>query len=104
MSKETDHEMSRAELIRGMRQRTIIMEREGEYWTEDERKQLRELFKRNNDLTDIALALRRTEMAVVQQIQSLGLFEKARRRKVKATVCPCEKCKARNGGCPMGQK
>lgn len=88
MSKTANHEMSRAELIQGMRQRTIIMEREGEYWTEDERRRLKELFKRNNDLTDIALALRRTEMAVVQQIQSLGLFEKVRRHKVQRLCLP----------------
>ena len=41
MAANSDNETKRKERVRAMRQRTAQLEREGMYWTEDEKVQLR---------------------------------------------------------------
>ena len=94
MATNSDHEATRKERVRAMRQRTAQLEREGMYWTEDEKEQLRQSIWDDVDITEIALNLQRTEMAVLQQAQLMGLYGKARNcppRKQKGK-CLCEQC------------
>lgn len=90
-----NHQIEQHQLIRAMRQRIAQLDREGNYWTDDERKHLRELFYGGIGITAIALELRRTESAVMQQIQSLNLYEKVRRVSgIKGQDdCLCVRCK-----------
>ena len=94
MAANSDNETKRKERVRAMRQRTAQLEREGMYWTEDEKEQLRQSIWDGLDITEIALNLQRTEMAILQQAQLMGLYGKARKcpsRKQKGK-CLCEQC------------
>ena len=88
------NEIERIKQIQAMRQRTGQMEREGMYWTDEDREKLKMLFCQNIGITDIALELQRTEVAVMQQIQLLNLYEKIRRSPAskKQEGCLCKKC------------
>ena len=90
----TEHNQpERTERIKAMRQRTGQMDREGTYWTDEDKNILRTLFYENVGITEIALTLRRTEVAVMQQIQSLNLYEKVRRQSAKKQEgCLCKQC------------
>ena len=78
MAANSDNETKRKERVRAMRQRTAQLEREGMYWTEDEKEHLRQSIWDGLDITEIALNLQRTEMAVLQQAQLMGLYGKVR--------------------------
>ena len=78
-----------------MRGGFMVPERGGEYWTDEEREKLCMLFFSGVGLTTIALELRRTEMAVVQQLCQLGLFSpqnSPRKKRKKDCQCLCEQC------------
>lgn len=88
------NETERSKRIQAMRQRTGQMEREGSYWTADDKDNLKTLFFQNVGITDIALILQRTEVAVAQQIQMMNLYEKVRRPSGsrRQEGCLCRKC------------
>ena len=55
-----------------MRNRTVRMDREGDYWTEEEKVQLVKLFREGEVITAIAIRLQRTEPAIMQQIEKMS--------------------------------
>lgn len=90
------------ESIKLMRSRTGQLDREGNYWSEDEHRQLERLFWKGVGISEIAVLLQRTEMAVMQQIDKMGLYrelpcarQKRSNRRDK-NVCQCIYCKHRN--------
>ncbi len=85
-----------AESVKNMRNRTIKLEREGDYWTDKERKRLKDLFGDGTGITEIAVLLQRTEPAVMQQIEKLDLYQrKEYPTRSRNTGKPCEcLCKA----------
>lgn len=94
------------EIVKNMRQRTTRLDREGDYWTEEEKAQLKSMFEEGIGITEIAMILQRTEPAVMQQIEKMDLYQRERypqRRKSvpKAPVCLCEVCKLDRSGCPL---
>lgn len=97
-----NHQTEQHQLIRAMRQHTAQLEREGNYWTNDERKHLKELFYGGIGITAIALELRCTESAVMQQIQALNLYEKVRHTSgtKEQDDCLCVRCKNK-ANCPL---
>lgn len=106
MHQVKNNEMSREEQIKAMRQRTFILEREGCCWSDDDRRQLQNLFEQGVGVTEIALTLRRSENAVVQQFRVLNLYKKVRNNK-KATTngdCSGEKCCNKCSHYPKTQK
>ena len=62
------HEYEIYEAVTSMRNRTVRMDREGDYWTEEEKEQLVKLFREGEGITAIAIRLQRTEPAIMQQI------------------------------------
>ena len=87
------NQTERTEQIQAMRHRTGQMDRERTYWTNDDKENLKTLFYQNTGITEIALILQRTEVAVMQQIQSLNLYEKVRRQSIKKQEgCLCKHC------------
>lgn len=93
MSIMANNQAQQAAYIQAMRQRTAQLEREGSYWTEDDKNVLKHLFHNNIGITEIALKLQRTEVAVMQQIQVLNLYGKVRRSSPKRQAgCLCYKC------------
>ena len=82
------------------------MDREGQYWTEEERLCLQQLFDDGTGLTAIALLLQRTEMAVIQQAMSMDLFtppSKKRTYRPRVPHCLCRNCKLDPALCPYKQ-
>lgn len=91
--------------ILAMRNREIRLEREGEYWTEEEKERLKLLFASGLGITEIAYNLHRTESAVYQQIESLDLYNRKanpqrRRSAAKPRGCLCENCQCDPSFCP----
>ena len=80
------------EQVIAIRQLFIPNERHREYWTESERDQLREMFASGIGITEMALTFRRSEMAVVNQLNTLGLFKKCRAPKRTKKECLCPQC------------
>ena len=65
------NENPKEETVIAMRNREIRLNREGEYWTDEEKEQLRTMFEAGFGITKIAYVLCRTEPAVYQQIESM---------------------------------
>ena len=90
------------EAVKAMRSRTGKLEHEGDYWTSDDIELLRTMFNNFEGLTDIAITLQRTEVAVMQQIEKLDLYGRKnnpRRCRIcdkTEDKCLCEKCKLRD--------
>lgn len=57
------------EMIKSLRNRTVRLEHEGDYWTAEENERLKSMFSDNLGISEIALTLQRTEPAVMQQIE-----------------------------------
>ena len=93
------------ETVKSMRKRTTRLEREGDYWTQEEREKLSILFESGAGLTDIAIQLQRTEPAVFQQIEKLDLYQRkenpSRHRNDSPTSsCLCDRCRLDVTSCP----
>jgi len=88
-----------------MRNRTVRLDREGDYWTEEEKEQLVKLFREGEGITAIAIRLQRTEPAIMQQIEKLDLYRRkespARRKSTtKSPICLCDNCQLDPSCCP----
>lgn len=88
-----------------MRKRTVRLDREGDYWTEEEKETLIRKFREGEGLTAIALELQRSEPAVYQMIEKLDLYNRKsqpQRRKSapKPPACLCENCQLDPALCP----
>lgn len=93
------------ETVKNMRKRTTRLEREGDYWTQEEREKLSILFDSGAGLTDIAIQLQRTEPAVFQQIEKLDLYQRKenpsrRRNDSLSSSCLCDRCRLDVTSCP----
>lgn len=94
------------EAIKSMRNRGARLEREGDFWTQDERDRLKTLFDEGIGISEIAIRLQRTEPAVFQQSEKLDLYErksypKRRRHSAKKGSCLCRQCTADSRICPL---
>ena len=92
---ENDELMNEA--IRNMRNRTTKLEREGDFWNEDDNQRLTVMFRDGKGISEMAVRLQRGEPAVYQQIERLDLYgraERPRRRKKKRKHygCLCDTC------------
>lgn len=88
-----------------MRNRTVRLDREGDYWTDSEKEQLVNLFYEGEGITAMALELQRTEPAICQQIEKLDLYGRKeapirRKSEPKSPVCLCAVCNLDPSLCP----
>lgn len=100
MSPEVEREM-----IRRHRNGIIRFDREGEIWRDDEKRQVKIMFEAGYGITEIAIALERTEPAIMQQIEKMDLYQrtqnpKRQRSSGKAPVCLCSVCSLDRSACP----
>lgn len=80
------------------------LSRQGEYWSDKERKRLKELFDGGVGITEIALQLQRAETAVVQQLVTGKAFYNERPRRIRtAPPCQCRRCENQEM-CPFSLK
>lgn len=96
------------EAVRNMRKNGSNQERAGDYWSDEDKKRLREMFELGIGLSEIAIRLQRTEQAVSQQFEKMDLYNRKdnpRRRKNLATyktcVCHCSACDVEPSLCPQ---
>lgn len=93
------------ESVKNMRNRTVRLDRHGDYWTAEEKQTLIQKFNEGEGITAMALALQRTESAVIQQIEALDLF--GRKKKIsspKQPCCLCANCKLDPAACPHQER
>lgn len=92
------------EAIRNMRNRTTKLEREGDFWNEDDNQRLTVMFRDGKGISEMAVRLQRGEPAVYQQIERLDLYGRAerprrRRKKTKHYDCLCDICRLDPSAC-----
>ena len=84
--------------LRALRNGNRPPQRSGEYWTEDEVQQLTIMFEEGIGISEIAIELDRTEVAIYQQIDKKGFWAaqcKPRNRGKKERItadCLCPFC------------
>lgn len=95
-------EDNRRELIKAIRENTVVPARNGEYWREDERKLLINLYSDGVGISELALYFQRSENGIIQQLTSLGVMRAPKERKAycKKPRCLCYKCEFQ-GACPF---
>lgn len=89
-----------------MRSKCEKLDREGEYWSEEERQYLQALFDSGTGITAIAILLQRTELAVIMQANQLDLFtppNKKRTYRPRVPHCLCCNCKLDPAFCPRNR-
>lgn len=99
------HEYEIYEAVTSMRNHTARMDREGDYWTEEEKEQLVKLFREGKGITAIAIRLQRTEPAIMQQIEKMDLYRRkespARRKSTpRPPACLYDNCQLDPASCP----
>lgn len=83
------------QLLKIFRDGQMTPERSGEYWGDDEREKLVDLYHSGVGISQIAWELHRSEMAVVQQLITSKLLTSPgaqRSRRPTAPHCLCENC------------
>ena len=76
------------EMIKSLRNRTVRLEHEGDYWTADENERLKSMFSDNIGISEISLTLQRTEQAVMQQIEKMDLYGRNDARRTRKAGVP----------------
>ena len=84
----------RAQLT-ALRNGKLSSERSNEYWSEGEEKQLARDFGEGLGISELCLNLKRSENAVIQRLQSMGLLtppSSKYKRRAKLPKCSCPRC------------
>ena len=94
------------ESVQSLRVRGNRLEREGDFWTKDEKERLIFMFYEGVGISEISIRLQRTEPAVFQQIEKLDLYQrkqypKRNKKSYKSSGCCCPTCKAAPSLCPL---
>lgn len=93
------------ESVKNMRNRTVRLDREGDYWTAEEKEALVQKFNEGEGITAMALDLQRTESAVIQQIEALDLFGRKKKNPTpKQPRCLCSNCLLDPALCPHRER
>lgn len=91
-----NNETERRARIQAMRQRTNPPAREGVIWTDDEKKHLEDMYNDGIDISEMALDLERSEEAITQRLNKLGIPIKNRRSSgCRQRGCLCGQCELR---------
>ena len=91
--------------LQKLRNRMIRPEREGEYWTENEVATLTRKVCEGCGISEIAVALHRSEPAIMQEIEKLDLYGRKenprRQRNARQSNCLCGRCGNDPASCPL---
>lgn len=92
-------------LIRRHRNGIIRFDHEGEFWRDDEKRMVKMMFDEGYGISEIALAVGRSELAVMQQIEKMDLYQremhpKRQKSLPKAPSCLCSSCTLDRSLCP----
>lgn len=92
--------------IKNMRNRTVRLDREGDYWKDDKKGQLERMFNEGVGITEMAMELQRTEPAIIQQVEKMDLYQRKaapirKKSSFKQPQCLCSDCSLDPTLCPM---
>ena len=94
------------ESVRNLRNHVGQLDREGDYWSDEERERLKTMFDAGIGITEISIRLQRTEPAVFQQIEKMDLYQRKRHPRRQRTAgggcdgCHCPRCEVDQRLCP----
>ena len=89
------------ESVKSMRNRTVRLDRHGDYWTAEEKDELVRKFNEGDGITAMALEFQRTESAIIQQIEAMDLYGRKKKKSTpKQPGCLCADCKHDPALCP----
>lgn len=75
-----------------------------EKWPDAQRELLEEMFHAGIGITEMALHFHRTEIAIINQLYTLGLFHRVYEPREREEKCKCPKCayyeECQKNGCP----
>ena len=90
--------------IRSLREGTVKLEHEGDYWSNQEKETLIRNFNNGVGITEMADQFRRSEPAIMQQIEKMDLYHRKdnpkRRRSIGKCRCLCDRCQLYSTSCP----
>lgn len=96
-----NHFENEREILKALREGKIPSERSREYWTAEEKEELHQYYMDGEGISQIAIALQRSENAIVQQLIASRWFPPvgaAGSRSGRDRKCRCPQCK--ENGCP----
>lgn len=84
--------------IKALRSGEITLDREGDYWNENDIEKIKNAFDSGIGLSKIALMLQRTEVAIINEIEKLNLYQisKGCSKTRNNYSCRCKGCKLRD--------
>lgn len=89
-----------------MRKGGMRMLRDGEYWSENDREVLRREYANGTSINVIAIMLQRSESAIYQQVERMGLCTRnpfsvrKKGKQFETRSCLCKNCKCDRALCP----
>lgn len=94
------------EAVINMRRSPALLERQGEYWSTEDKEKVDRLFNQGVGITEISMILQRSESAVMQQIEKQDLYLRKQypcRQKNCSTParCLCDTCIVDLALCPL---
>jgi len=78
--------------IAAMRQNAELNTRHRSYWTEEDKQELKDRFYAGEGISTMALTFQRSELAIINQLNAMNLFQKHRAPKTKKPECLCSQC------------
>ena len=83
------------QLLIAHRNGEIPYERAKEYWSEKERKELKNRYENGGEVSQMAIQFQRSETAIIQQLTLMALttpVDKQRTRGPRISKCKCPRC------------
>ena len=92
--------------VKNMRKSAVRLERQGDYWSEEDKENLSKMFLEGVGITEMAVILQRSETAIIQQIEKMNLYGRrlypARQKNCsEQPKCLCDNCMADPALCPL---
>ena len=67
------NEQNYTNTVKNMRKSAVRLERQGDYWSEEDKENLSKMFFEGVGITEMAVILQRSETAIIQQIEKMNL-------------------------------
>lgn len=100
------NEQNYTNTVKNMRKSAVRLERQGDYWSEEDKENLSKMFFEGVGITEMAVILQHSETAIIQQIEKMNLYDRrlypARQKSCSAqSKCLCGTCMADPALCPL---
>lgn len=70
------NEQNYTNTVKNMRKSAVRLERQGDYWSEEDKENLSKMFFEGVGITEMAVILQRSETAIIQQIEKMNLYDR----------------------------